>query len=139
MANNRNKVIRKGEQIKVTYGDRSNRYLLTWYGFAFEGNIAHGLSFRMLMEPNAAKKLGLKHNVLFRHLSDEEIDSGSIWLETGERISLEFVSKQFHSYFNYLDDDLISFLRASLWPEFRLKAGLQQSNSCFSITLPTNL
>ena len=91
------------------------------------------------METNAAKKLGLKHNVLFRPLSDEEIDSGCIELETGEPVSLEFVSKQFHSYFNSLDDELVSFLRASLWPEFKLKSGMKTSNSCLSITLPTNL
>ena len=92
----------------------------------------------MLMEPSAAKKLGLKHNVLFKHLSDQELERKRLNLPDGDSVSLEFVSKEFRTQINGLDDQLISFLRASLWGEYKIKAGIKDVNK-FSITMPTDI
>ena len=38
---------KKGEQVYVRYGKRSNKFLLTWYGFASLKNKFNSFSFRV--------------------------------------------------------------------------------------------
>ena len=89
------------------------------------------------MDPEASRKLNLTSNVIYRHLSEEELESKKITLESGEEISLHLISKEFKVKINSLNSKLISFLRASLWPEYRSKLDISSKN--FSITIPTDL
>ena len=65
VANNRNKIIKKGEEIKVTYGRRSNRYLLTYYGFGLNYNLSDSLNFRMLLDFGVARDFNIPFGVFY--------------------------------------------------------------------------
>lgn len=59
----------KGEQIFNSYGRRSNRFLLLWYGFTFPGNKYDSVAFR-LWSPKVQKESGKL--VFARYLTEQD-------------------------------------------------------------------
>jgi len=66
--------MKAGEQIYNSYGKRSNRYLLIWYGFTILNNKFDSVPFRLVM-----KKGDPQHQQKFdRCIRDDEWEGGVV-------------------------------------------------------------
>lgn len=96
----------KGEQIFNSYGRRSNRFLLLWYGFTFEENKYDSVAFR-LWNRKVEEKTGKL--VFTRYLTEKDwkchIPIGN------KRYSYSELSQEFRLKANELNYYLIAFLR----------------------------
>ena len=115
-----------GQQIFTSYGRRSNKYLLTFYGFCISDNRHDSVVMRIRRRLDADSRLTLDGIVEQLVLSNEEIENGSrreIELERQAALNPDFAwpegeeilseaTKGVQLKHNKLNQDLLAYLRA---------------------------
>ena len=138
MANNRNKCIPEGVELKVSYGSRTNRYLAIWYGFALTENPYDSYSFRLVIDDRVAKGAGLTHGVLVHYISAEELKKGYLTVN-GYIIAMELITIQFKAKFSEIHLDLLIFLRGHLYQQWLKDHPSKKKSPYFSISIPFDM
>ncbi|CAD8153535.1 unnamed protein product [Paramecium pentaurelia] len=111
--------IKKHEQVTVSYGRRTNRFLLSWYGFTLPENKYSSFNFRLWLNTEICKEKILSQKQIFdtitinKLISPEEWDSGKIKFN-GNEIPISSITKEFRIKKNKLNMDLLMYLRLYL-------------------------
>lgn len=106
-----NKLIKKGEQVFNFYGRRTNRYLLCWYGFAYEGNEYNSLSFRLFMHKKSDEidDSNVGDFIYADYISYDEWENGVTLAK--KTIPANILSKEFRLKNGLLCDELLNYMR----------------------------
>lgn len=81
--------MKAGEQLYNSYGKRSNRYLLIWYGFTIDRNKFDSVPFRLVMRKGDPQK----QQVFDRCIADDEWEGGIVIGE--EVIPTDMLTREF--------------------------------------------
>lgn len=107
--------IKKGQQIFHCYGRRTNKFLLSWYGFAYLPNIYDSYSFRVWLNQTPAKfdENSISKLVLSGHAKAiSSIKSQN--LQTKQQLKMNDLTKEFRLKINRINAQLIIYLRLIL-------------------------
>jgi hypothetical protein len=137
VANNRNRVIKKHAEIRVSYGSRTNLYLATYYGFALSHNDYDSYPFRLVVDDKLAKSAGLTHGVLVKHITDVEKEQEFVSLN-GYVISTDLITAPFRAKMNKLDNRLLVHLRGSMYNQY-LKDHPGKKKQKLTLSVPFDL
>ena len=138
IANNKNKVIPAGTELKVSYGSRTNRYLAVWYGFALLDNCYDSYVFRIVVDETVAKNAGLRNGVLSAHITPEQRKQGFVTHE-GYIISTQLITTPFRAKLNELNLQLVAFLRGHLYQQWVKDRPQKKKAAKFSLSIPSDL
>lgn len=138
MANNRNKYIKKGTELKLSYGNRTNRYLAVWYGFSLLDNTYDSYYFRIVIDEKVAKNAELVNGVILCHITAEDRKNKYITYN-GYIISTELITTPFRIKRNEINLQLISFLRSHLYQNWIKEHSSKKKSIKFSISIPSDL
>ncbi|CAK77931.1 unnamed protein product (macronuclear) [Paramecium tetraurelia] len=111
--------IRKHEQVTVSYGRRTNRFLLSWYGFTLPENKYSSYNFRLWLNTDICKEKILSQKQIFdtitinKLINPEEWDTGKINFN-GNDVPISSITKEFRIKKNKLNMDLLMYLRLYL-------------------------
>ncbi|CAD8159049.1 unnamed protein product [Paramecium pentaurelia] len=111
--------IKKGEQVTVSYGRRTNRFLLSWYGFTLAENKYSSFNFRLWLNTEISKEKMQSQKQIFdtitinKLICSEEWDTGTIKYN-GYEIPISSITKEFRIKKNKLNMDLLMYLRLYL-------------------------
>ncbi|CAD8145583.1 unnamed protein product [Paramecium pentaurelia] len=111
--------IKKFEQVTLSYGRRTNRFLINWYGFALIENIYSSFNFRLWMNTEIFKdqyksRDQILDTIIIKKLIPEiESIVNKISYNSNE-IPVSQLSKEFRIKKNKLNIDIIIFLRQLL-------------------------
>lgn len=78
IANNTNKVLPKGSELTIYYGPKSNKYLMTWYGFAYIDNPDDFYTLEFIKDPELRNKLDLPQGILQKYIKSKELSADSL-------------------------------------------------------------
>ncbi|CAD8159884.1 unnamed protein product [Paramecium pentaurelia] len=111
--------IKKFEQVTVSYGNRSNRFLLCWYGFALPDNVYSSYNFRLwlnteILEDQEKSIDQILNTIIIKKLIHEEESIIDKIQYNGYEIPISSLSKEFRIKKDKLNMDIISFLRLLL-------------------------
>ncbi|CAD8145270.1 unnamed protein product [Paramecium octaurelia] len=111
--------IKQHEQVTVSYGRRTNRFLLSWYGFTLPENKYSSFNFRLWLNTQISKEKMQSQQQIFdtitinKLISSKEWDTGIIKFN-GYEIPVSSITKEFRIKKNKLNMDLIMYLRLYL-------------------------
>ena len=137
MANNRNKVIKKHSELKVSYGSRTNKYLAIWYGFALPSNCYDSYAFRIVVDEKLAKSASLTHGVLVKHIKASEKERKFITVNDLV-ISTDLITAPFKAKMSTLNNELIVYLRGNLYSQW-LKDHPSKKKHKMTLSVPFDL
>ncbi|CAK69023.1 unnamed protein product (macronuclear) [Paramecium tetraurelia] len=111
--------IKKFEQVTVSYGRRTNRFLISWYGFALSENIYSSFNFRLWLNTDIFKdqeksRDEILNTIIIQKLIPEGESILNTILYNGHEIPVASLSKEFRIKRNKLNIDTIIFLRLLL-------------------------
>jgi len=101
------RVIKAGDELTLSYGDVSNRYLNKWYGFCHNTNPYDSLCFRLIPAELMAGKPA-SESVWFGWIHPRET---SLTTQDGKQIAVEEMSQEYRAKYHRLHMPLISDLR----------------------------
>jgi len=94
----------------------------------------------MLLDSSLEKIFNLPCGVVYVHTSYDDLENKEVLLKDGQKLNLDFVSKEFRAKHSAFCDDLLSFLRASNWTRYAIAKSLgTYENMQFKVTTPFNL
>ncbi|CAK77093.1 unnamed protein product (macronuclear) [Paramecium tetraurelia] len=111
--------IKQYEQVTVSYGRRTNRFLLSWYGFTLPENKYSSFNFRLWLNTEISKEKMQSQKQIFdtitinKLISSKEWDTGKIKFN-GYEIPVSSITKEFRIKKKKLNMDLIMYLRLYL-------------------------
>ncbi|KAL4463988.1 hypothetical protein ABPG74_005925 [Tetrahymena malaccensis] len=123
---------KKGEQIFLCYGRRTNKFLLQWYGFAFQNNLFDSFGFRMWIQPEVIPLEIPKifDQIVFRKfISDKDWENHYV-MNNGHKISTKDLTKEFRLKRGHLCEEFIIYLRIYLSSHYD---GKDQSKILFTV------
>ncbi|CAD8146494.1 unnamed protein product [Paramecium octaurelia] len=111
--------VKKFEQVTVSYGRRTNRFLISWYGFALPENIYSSFNFRLWLNTDIFKdedksRDEILSTIIIKKLIPEGESFVNTILYNGHEIPVASLSKEFRIKKNKLNIDTIVFLRLLL-------------------------
>ncbi|EWS71999.1 RuBisCO LSMT substrate-binding protein (macronuclear) [Tetrahymena thermophila SB210] len=111
---------KKGQQLYNCYGQRTNRFLLMWYGFAFLKNRYDSYSFRLWMNMQVEKLNDiLFEKIVFQeYLASDTCSGGFVWKKK-EKVDLKDLTQEFRIKKNEICIDLIIYLRLYLMMHYK--------------------
>jgi hypothetical protein len=131
-------VIKKGLELKVSYGSRTNKYLALWYGFSLTENHYDSYTFRLVIDDKVAKRAGLKFGLLNCFLSNDDRAKG--YLNVNDYIvSTQLITTEFHSKLGRFNNDLLIFLRGHLHQGWIKENPELKNGSKFTLSIPFDL
>ncbi|KAL4510604.1 hypothetical protein ABPG72_004758 [Tetrahymena utriculariae] len=97
---------KKGEQIFLCYGRRTNKFLLQWYGFAFQNNLFDSFGFRMWIQPEPCPLEIPKifNQIIFRKFISEDDWKNGFVMNDNIKISTKDLTKEFRLKRGHLCD-----------------------------------
>ncbi|CAD8075820.1 unnamed protein product [Paramecium sonneborni] len=119
--------IKKFEQVTISYGKRTNRFLLCWYGFALPENVYSSYNFRLWLNTDILQeknKEQILNTIIIKKLISEDesiIDKISC---NGYEIAVSSLSQEFRIKKHKLNMDIIIFLRLLLSIHYNHEKGL---------------
>lgn len=125
------RVIKAGDELTLSYGDVSNRYLNKWYGFCHNTNPYDSLCFRLIPAELMAGK-SAADSLWFGWVHPRE---ASLTTEDGRQFPVDDISQEYRAKYHRLHMPLISDLRHLLRGTTSSIAVKQQG----SILLPETL
>lgn len=137
MANNRNKIIKEGTELKASYGSRTNKYLAIYYGFALRKNEYDSYSFRLLVDDKLAKSVGLTHGVFARHITAAEKSDGFITMN-GLVVSLDLLTTPFRVKSTKFCNELLVYLRGNMYNQWLKESGSKKKHK-LTLSVPFDL
>ncbi|CAD8064909.1 unnamed protein product [Paramecium sonneborni] len=113
--------IKKYEQVTISYGRRTNRFLLCWYGFALEQNLYSSFNFRLWLNNDILQERNreqILNTIIIKKLIsvDESIVDKITY--NGYEIPVSSLSKEIRIKKNHLNMDVIIFLRLLLQMQY---------------------
>ncbi|KAM3135265.1 hypothetical protein pb186bvf_012563 [Paramecium bursaria] len=109
--------IYKNQQVTVSYGRRTNRFLISWYGFALEFNKYSSYNFRLWLNTEIYKTIPISSKlfdliVIQDVIQYEDFENGFIFKDF--KIDIQQITKEFRLKRHKLNNDLIMYLRLYL-------------------------
>ncbi|CAK69794.1 unnamed protein product (macronuclear) [Paramecium tetraurelia] len=111
--------IKKFQQVTVSYGKRTNRFLICWYGFALLENVYSSFNFRLwlntvILEDKEKTLDQILNTIIIKKLIYEDESIVDKISYNGYEIPISSLSKEFRIKKNKLNIDIISVLRLFL-------------------------
>lgn len=111
--------VKKHEQVHVSYGRRTNRFLLCWYGFALPENKYSSFNFRLWLNVDILRENKHTNAELFDLMTINKLMSGEDWEkgfieEKGHKIPIDKITKEFRIKRTKLNQDLMMYFRLYL-------------------------
>ncbi|EGR30449.1 SET domain protein, partial [Ichthyophthirius multifiliis] len=111
---------KKGQQIYNCYGQRTNKFLLMWYGFCFNKNRYDSYSLRLWINMRQEQlNNDLFEKIVFQEfLEKEDCKGGFVWKKQ-EKVNLDDITQNFRIKKNKINIDLIIYLRLYLMMHYK--------------------
>ena len=114
LANNDIRQTKKNDQVFISYGKRTNRYLLCWYGFSMKYNVFDSVGFRINQSKLEEQSFNIHELLFYDFISEQDYNNKFCYdQKTKEKIELENLSKEFKTKESCINIDLVNFFRSA--------------------------
>eukprot|EP01017_Pseudomicrothorax_dubius_P051574 TRINITY_DN9960_c0_g1_i12.p1 TRINITY_DN9960_c0_g1~~TRINITY_DN9960_c0_g1_i12.p1 ORF type:complete len:312 (+),score=55.34 TRINITY_DN9960_c0_g1_i12:68-937(+) len=110
--------VEKNQQLFYFYGSRTNKYLLSWYGFCYSNNRYDSYSFRFWMKQTDLDGFNAIKNMVYdTSLSYYEWENGTTTFN-GRKISTFDLTKEIRLKKSRLNEEILVYLRGICIPKY---------------------
>ncbi|EGR31971.1 SET domain protein [Ichthyophthirius multifiliis] len=131
------KPLKKGEQVFLCYGRRTNKFLLQWYGFAFHNNLFDSFGFRVFkfIDINILQiiQLYIYEIIFLKPINEQNWQDGYVE-NNNNKIKVNQLTKEFRLKRNIICLEFVLYLRVYLISHFH-----ELNQSEILVTIPVSI